>query len=83
MGGLISLDFNGDGHLDLADSASDGVSILLGNGDGTFTTSVHYGGASSGSLTTGDFNGDGYIDFTTANWQTNDVTVFLSSGCLP
>ena len=40
------------------------ASVLLGNGDGTFQTPVHYAtGASMGvSLAVGDFNGDGKAD---------------------
>ena len=38
-------DFNGDGKLDLAvaNYGSSNVSILLGNGDGTFKAAVNYG----------------------------------------
>src|SRR5262249_40740704 len=37
---VVTADFNSDGHLDLATANynSNGVSILLGNGDGTFRT---------------------------------------------
>ena len=37
-------DFNGDGKADLAvaNSCSDNVSVLLGNGDGTFQAAVNY-----------------------------------------
>src|SRR6266542_763268 len=37
-------DFNGDGNQDLAaaSSDSDSVSVLLGNGDGTFASAVPY-----------------------------------------
>ncbi len=34
-------DFNGDGKLDLAAATSEGVSVLLGNGDATFQTAVN------------------------------------------
>jgi uncharacterized repeat protein (TIGR01451 family) len=60
-------DFNGDGKADLvtADSNSGGgVSVLLGNGDGTFRQSVSYP-AGTGNFTSGvvgDFNGDGKTD---------------------
>ena len=36
MYSLVAADFNGDGRTDLAVSTHIGVSILLGNGDGTF-----------------------------------------------
>jgi hypothetical protein len=53
-------DINGDGKVDLV---TDGVSVLLGNGDGTFKDD---GGVSlpltGGSANVGDFNGDGKLD---------------------
>ena len=61
-------DFNGDGKLDLvvggveSDNVSV-VSVLLGNGDGTFQAAVNYGaGAGQTSVAVGDFNGDGRLD---------------------
>src|SRR5712691_1556869 len=58
-------DFNGDGRSDVAvaNQGSNNVSILLGNGDGTFAAAVNYGvGAAPRSVGLGDFNGDGKID---------------------
>ena len=41
-------DFNGDGKADLAvaNCLSNNVSVLLGNGDGTFQAAVNYGAGS-------------------------------------
>jgi len=73
--GLVVRDFNGDGNPDLAVVTASGpnaslgsVSILLGNGDGTFQSQVNYqtGGGSSG-IAVGDFNGDGKLDLAVAN----------------
>ena len=68
-------DFNGDGRLDIAAGfvkynpttdiiTADGVSVLLGNGDGTFQSPVNYaaGDLRLDSLAVGDFNGDGRAD---------------------
>jgi hypothetical protein len=42
--GIAVADFNGDGHLDLAvaNQLTNNVSVLLGNGDGTFQPAVNY-----------------------------------------
>ena len=64
-GVVFQADFNGDGKLDLIDLHG---LVLLGNGDGTFTTGTT---ASLPSGTTniaiGDFNGDGKQDILAIN----------------
>jgi hypothetical protein len=80
-------DFNGDGKQDLAvtNSGSDPgtVSVLLGNGDGTFTPasgSLPTVGASPASVTVGDFNHDGSQDLAVTNQQGGTVSVLLGNG---
>jgi uncharacterized protein (TIGR03437 family) len=85
-------DFNGDGRLDLAVATSgpdgvfplpgeDGVSMLLGKGDGSFQPAVNFAaGRYPASLVVSDFNGDGKPDLAVANYDSNDVTVLLGKG---
>lgn len=80
---IAAADFNGDGILDLAagSSADKSVTILLGNGDGTFTakSTVPSGGAFP-ALAVADFNGDGIPDLAILNTTANIVTLFLGNG---
>src|SRR5262249_7896576 len=72
-------DFNNDGNLDLvtADVGGNTVSLLLGNGDGTFQNagSLPAGGASPNALAVGDFNNDGNLDLAVSNGF-SQVSVF-------
>ncbi len=56
---VAAADVNGDGKVDLV---TDGVSVLLGNGDGTFRSGTSVPSDGSGSVSLGDFNGDGKLD---------------------
>jgi hypothetical protein len=77
-------DFNGDGIPDLAtaNTHSNSVSILLGNGDGTFQNAVDYdAGPGPASVAAGDFSHDGTLDLAVANAiPTNTVSVLLGQG---
>jgi len=79
---LTTADLNGDGILDLAvaNSASNTVSVLFGNGDGTFQTSMSFGtGANPTSVAISDWNGDGRLDLAVANSTDNTVSVLLGN----
>src|SRR5262249_47808781 len=81
-------DFNGDGVRDLAvaNSYSNDVSVLLGNGDGSFQTGRNFGAGSFPTYVAGgDFNGDGVPDLVVTNAGTppdyaGSVSVFLGKG---
>jgi hypothetical protein len=90
-------DVNGDGKPDVlvanhcfdTTCANGSVSVLLGNGDGTFQTPVSYGsgGLYALSVAVGDVNGDGKPDVLVANYcedsscATNgSVSVLLGNG---
>ncbi len=73
-GPLVAGDFNGDGDTDLAvvDDLNYGspgtISVLLGNGNGTFHAPQHYAVASyPWSIVAGDFTGNGRIDLAVAS----------------
>jgi hypothetical protein len=76
-------DLNGDGKPDLvvANRYDNTVSVLLGNGDGTFQTQVtHATGVQPTSVSIGDFNGDGKLDLAISNLSDNTVSVLLGNG---
>jgi len=90
-------DVNADGKPDIilgdqcnnSNNCSNGqVSVLLGNGDGTFQTAVGYGsgGQTTQSVAIADVNGDGKPDLEVANWCVNSncsngsVSILLGNG---
>jgi hypothetical protein len=80
---VVAADVNGDGKLDLvvANSGAGAVSILLGNGDGTFAPNVDYPtGAGPVAVALGDFNADGKTDLAVANQAAGTVSILLGNG---
>jgi len=76
-------DFNGDKKLDLAvvNSGSGSVSILLGNGDGTFTAGATVNGLRIPStIVAADFNNDGFMDLVVTNQGTNSASILTGNG---
>lgn len=76
-------DFNGDGKLDLAvtNQGDNTVSILLGNGDGTFQAQRTFPtGLAPDAIVAGDFNGDGKLDLAVANFTGNSISILLGNG---
>ena len=93
-------DVNGDGILDIISANGDsptgdgGVSVLLGNGDGTFKPAVKIAaGGSPAMLVVGDFNNDGKQDIAVSNFATtgsglpavggppaNTVSIYFGNG---
>src|SRR5262249_46207344 len=75
---LVTRDFNGDGNYDLAvtNVYSNSVSVLLGNGDGTFQDPENYAaGDGPMALAIGDFNGDLKIDLVVVDLRGNELEV--------
>jgi hypothetical protein len=81
-------DVNGDGKPDLVVGyntlhSGGGVSVLLGNGNGTFHNAVNFNTGAlpvPKSVAVADLNGDGIPDLVTANSDSGDVSVLLGNG---
>jgi hypothetical protein len=78
-------DFNSDGHADIVtvDSTSvDTVSVLLGNGDGTFQAAKSSAaGSTPTAVAVGDINGDGHPDLALTNaTSTGVVSILMGNG---
>jgi Big-like domain-containing protein/VCBS repeat protein/glucodextranase-like protein/putative Ig domain-containing protein len=92
--GIAAADLNGDGKIDLVVTnqslggaspvAGQTVSILLGNGDGTFQAAVPYGtGVSPCDVAVADLDGNGTMDLAVANCgstATNNISVLFGNG---
>ncbi len=85
-------DFDGDGNLDLAvvNAGSDNVSILLGNGDGTFDAPVNFRTGAvcttppapclqPTSVAVGNFDVDSKLDLAITNFATNEVVILINT----
>ncbi|MFN6517770.1 MAG: FG-GAP-like repeat-containing protein [Nostoc sp. CreGUA01] len=84
---IVASDFDKDGNTDLvtANKSSQTVSVLLGNGDGTFKSAsnfstVGFNGLSPSSVGVADFNKDGKLDLVTANSISNNISLLLGKG---
>ena len=76
-------DFNRDGHIDLVvgNIATDTISVLLGNGDGSFAPQqqIAVGDAPRGVAVL-DVDGDADMDIAVANFNSSNLCVLLNNG---
>lgn len=82
---MTASDFNSDGNLDLAivNQTTRDVSILLGNGNGTFTQATGSPLATGQlpvAIATGDLNNDSHADLVVVNQTDNSLSVLLGNG---
>jgi hypothetical protein len=89
---VIARDLDGDGNIDLAASDNGfidlagyqpGVTVLNGNGDGTFQAGVFYPSASRVGVdyvASGDFNNDGKPDLLLVDEVGSEVVTLLNTG---
>jgi hypothetical protein len=82
----VARDFNGDGVLDMAvlNSAypSPSMSVLLGNGDGTFQPPLapFALGTFATGMSTADFNRDGKLDLAVLDGDNGGISILLGNG---
>jgi hypothetical protein len=80
-GAVAAGDFNGDANADLI-VAADSVTVLPGNGDGTFQTPITHtaNGARHSAVVTADFNADGRLDAVVTDSDAATVSAMLGNG---
>src|SRR5262249_15979090 len=77
---IAAADFDLDGKMDIAAANSGQVSLMPGNGDGTFKSTVNSNsGCTAQSLAVGDFNNDGKPDVVVAD-DSEAICVMLGFG---
>ncbi len=80
---VLAKDFNNDGHVDLvtANHDSSDLSVLLGHGDGTFSTEQRLVvGEEPPEVLAADLNGDQRLDLITSSARTSDVWILFGRG---
>ena len=85
-GEVVAVDLNGDGKFDLVtanqscENCAGSLSVLLGNGDGTFNTDIDYSTGLNPAFAVSDFNGDGHPDFAIVHGLDNSLQVLIGYG---
>jgi hypothetical protein len=80
-GSLVIADLDGNTVPDIATANrdDDSVTVLIGNGDGTFREPISFPvGASPVSIGAADLDGDGAIDLVTANQGDESISILLN-----
>lgn len=84
--GIAVGDLNNDNKQDIVvcdrnNGTGTTVSVIIGNGDGTFVARVPYTTAvDPWSVALGDVNNDGRLDIVTGNYTTGNISVLLGNG---
>ena len=78
--GIVPVDLNGDGKVDLASAGQNAVAVLAGNGQGDFKPvkgSPFKTGKGSWRLALADLNSDDKLDIVAGNVESDDFSILL------
>ena len=81
--GVVLTDVTGDGNADIvsANSGTNNLSLLLGDGSGGFAAATHLSpDAGPVAVAAGDVNGDGHVDLVSLNTTAQNVSVLAGDG---
>ena len=81
-GSVAAADFNGDGNLDVAvgNYFNDGLTVLLGEGNGSFSRAQTYQGGGGAPVIVGQFSPDGSLDVVATPSSGLGAAEFLGNG---
>ncbi|CAF1230221.1 unnamed protein product [Rotaria sordida] len=82
---VYAIDLNHDNQIDIVtgNSGSSSVSVLLGHGDGNFTTAAIYSagiGSMPSRIAVGDIDNDNHLDIVSANTGSSSIGIFYGYG---
>ncbi len=78
---IAASDLDRDGHVDLVTTSRYGnLTVLLGNGDGSFRKTVDIPGIGGGDIVIADLNADGELDIAATNPLANAVSIVTGAG---
>ncbi|MGH9381859.1 MAG: FG-GAP-like repeat-containing protein [Thermoanaerobaculia bacterium] len=80
---VVTADVNGDGNQDIltSDGGDNTISVLLGDGDGGFSTAESFAtGAFPNGLAVAEVTGDGHLDVITSNFEGDGVSLLAGDG---
>ena len=81
LGGIAAGYLDGDANMDVAVTSGAYVSVLLGNGNGTFQAALQYpAGPQPRSIVLADFNQDGTQDAAVVDVNTESASILLGNG---